>query len=59
MLGDFKKFTSKKIVAAIQNNPGESRKEWMRKLFREAGELNSRNTNYLPIRYKAIGMETG
>ena len=29
ILGDFKKFTIKKIIAAIQNNPGESRKEWM------------------------------
>ncbi len=30
VLGNFKKFTSKKIVAAIQSNPSESRKEWMR-----------------------------
>lgn len=27
VLGNFKKFTSKKIVAAIQNHAGESRKE--------------------------------
>ncbi|MEO6638378.1 MAG: transposase [Ginsengibacter sp.] len=46
VLGNFKKFTSKKIVAAILNNPSESRKEWMVKIFKEAGELNSRNSNY-------------
>ncbi|MEO8416012.1 MAG: hypothetical protein ABI472_20290 [Ginsengibacter sp.] len=39
-LGNFKKFTIKKIVAAIQNNPGESRKEWMLKIFKDAGEAN-------------------
>ena len=46
VLGDFKKFTSKKIIAAIQKNPGESRKEWMLEIFRQAGESNSRNSNY-------------
>ncbi|HEY8688520.1 MAG TPA: transposase [Chitinophagaceae bacterium] len=46
VLGDFKKFTSKKLIDSILNNPGESRKEWMIKIFKEAGELNSRNTNY-------------
>lgn len=46
VLGNFKKFTSKKLIDAILNNPGESRKEWMIKIFKEAGELNSRNTNY-------------
>ena len=46
VLGNFKKFTSKKIVAAIQSNPSESRKEWMIKIFKEAGQQNSRNSNY-------------
>ncbi len=46
VLGDFKKFTSKKIIKAIENHPGESRKEWMLKIFKEAGEKNSRNTDY-------------
>ena len=46
VLGNFKKFTSKKIVDAIQNNASESRKQWMLKIFKEAGEFNSRNTNY-------------
>ena len=46
ILRDFKKYTSKKIITAIQENPGESRKEWMLKIFESAGTHNSRNTNY-------------
>ncbi|MEO5562678.1 MAG: transposase [Chitinophagaceae bacterium] len=46
ILRDFKKFTSKKIVAAIENNPQESRREWMLPIFRKHGEENSRNTNH-------------
>ena len=43
---DFKKFTSKQIIKAIQDHPGESRKEWMLKIFAAAGQQNSRNTVY-------------
>ena len=32
-LGDFKKFTGKKITKAITEHPGESRKEWMLKIL--------------------------
>ena len=46
VLRDFKKFTSKQIIAAIENNQTESRREWMLKIFREQGEKNSRNKNY-------------
>ena len=46
VLRDFKKFTSKQIITAIENNPKESRKEWMLDIFRKEGEKNSRNTNY-------------
>lgn len=46
VLGDFKKFTSKKLVRTILDHPGESRKEWIVTIFKEAGEKNSRNTNY-------------
>ncbi len=46
VLGDFKKFTSKQIIDSILTHPGESRKEWMIKIFREAGEINSRNKDY-------------
>jgi len=43
ILRDFKKFASKQIIKAIEENPVESRKEWMLKIFKEAGEQNSRN----------------
>ena len=46
ILRDFKKYTSKHIIAAIENNKQESRREWMLKIFREQGEKNSRNKNY-------------
>jgi putative transposase len=46
ILRDFKKFTSKQIIKAIEEHPGESRKEWMLKIFKQAGEQNSRNTYY-------------
>ena len=42
VLGGFKKFTSKQIAKAIIEHPGESRKEWMLRIFKEAGEKNSR-----------------
>jgi len=38
VLGGFKKFTSKQIIKAIIEHPGESRKEWMLRIFKEAGE---------------------
>jgi REP element-mobilizing transposase RayT len=50
---DLKKYTSKQIIAAIQENQTESRKEWMLNLFSFAGKSNSNNTEYLPI---AIGI---
>jgi len=46
ILRDFKKFTSKKIITAIENNDHESRKNWMLKIFNEQGQGNSRNKNY-------------
>ncbi len=46
ILGDYKKITSKKLISSILANPGESRREWMIKIFKEAGEKNSRNSNY-------------
>ncbi len=45
-LRDFKKYTSKKIYAAIKNNPLESRKEWMIYLFDRSGKRNANNTNF-------------
>jgi len=43
VLGDFKKFTSKKLIKAIKDNPKESRKEWMLEIFSREGQKNSRN----------------
>jgi len=46
VLGDIKRFTSRKITEAIENNPQESRKEWMLSQFREAGNKTSNTTKY-------------
>jgi len=46
IMRDFKKFTSTRIIAAIENNEQERRKLWMLRVFREAGEKNSRNQTY-------------
>lgn len=37
LLRDFKKHTSKKMLVAIENNPRESRKEWLLWMFKRAG----------------------
>lgn len=46
LLRDFKKFTGKQIIAAIKNNPKESRREWMLEIFKREGAKNSRNSEY-------------
>ncbi len=46
ILRDFKKHTSKSIIQAIKENPGESRRDWMLKIFEQAGEANSRNQTF-------------
>ena len=46
IIRDFKKFTSYKIVKAIEENPVESRKNWMLWIFRSAGKRNIRNEKY-------------
>lgn len=46
LVRDIKKYSSKKIVAAINENPTESRKEWMLNLFSYAGRNNSNNKVY-------------
>lgn len=46
ILRDLKKFTSKKIIAAIEENVQESRKRWMLWLFRSNGQRNSNNEVY-------------
>jgi REP element-mobilizing transposase RayT len=44
ILGDFKRFTSRSIIDAIENNPRESRKEFMLTKFKENGAKTSNTT---------------
>jgi len=46
LLRDFKKFTSKQIITAIQGNKAEIRREWMLEIFKKWGEDNSRNKEF-------------
>jgi REP element-mobilizing transposase RayT len=46
ILGSFKRFTGNAIVAAIKENPQESRKEWLLKQFGEAAEKSSNVKHY-------------
>lgn len=45
-LRDFKKYTGHELIKSITENKSESRKEWMLPVFKEAGQVNARNTNY-------------
>lgn len=45
LMRDYKKFTSKKIVKAIRDNPKESRKKWMLQNFAEAVMLKTNVEN--------------
>jgi putative transposase len=46
ILRDFKKFTSKQVIKAIEESKTESRKEWMLQVFKKHGTINSRNSEY-------------
>ena len=46
VMRDLKKHTSKTILKAIEENPQESRKEWMLWMFGRAGAKNGNNTKY-------------
>jgi len=46
LLRDFKKYTSKKILKAIEENPQESRKEWMLWMFERAGKKKKNIVKY-------------
>ena len=46
ILRDFKKHTSKAIVAAIEANSKESGRNWMLWIFKKAGEKNTRNQGH-------------
>ncbi len=45
LIRDFKGFTSKKMLQLIEDNPQESRKDWMLWMFSRAGIKNSNNVN--------------
>ena len=46
ILGNFKKFTSKKMIETISNNQQESRRDWLLEIFKTAGKQNSNNTHF-------------
>ena len=46
ILRDLKKYTAMHLIKAISENPEESRKEWILKMFEKAGRSNSNNTTY-------------
>mgnify|MGYP000392122431 CR=1 FL=1 len=46
LLRDFKRHTAKKVIEAIENNPQESRKEWLLSVMLEAGKKNSKKQTY-------------
>jgi len=46
IIRDLKKFTSRAIIAAINDNQQESRKGWLIWMFKRAGERNSNNNTY-------------
>jgi len=46
LLGDFKRFTSRSITKAIQENPKESRKEFLLDFFKNEAVKTSNTTNF-------------
>ncbi|CAM1349384.1 transposase [Tenacibaculum halocynthiae] len=44
LLRDFKRHTSKKVIECIENNPQESRKEWLLWMLERAGKKNATTT---------------
>ena len=46
IMRDLKKYTSVKILESIKNNSSESRREWLLRIFSEAGKANSQNEKY-------------
>tara|TARA_R110002124_G_scaffold53087_1_gene152241 strand:+ start:597 stop:1154 length:558 start_codon:yes stop_codon:yes gene_type:complete len=46
LLRDFKRHTAKKVIEAIENNPQESRKEWLLWMFKRVGSKNATTSKY-------------
>ena len=55
---DFKKFTSKKIILEISENPKESRKEWMLRLFSHAAKRQKNLGKYQVWTHENHAIET-
>jgi REP element-mobilizing transposase RayT len=45
LLGNLKSYTSKKLIEKIEQNPQESRKDWLMHMFKFYGKGNSQNEN--------------
>ena len=45
-VGEMKSYTSRALRKAIENHPGESRKEWLVLMMREAGLKNGNNNDW-------------
>ena len=46
LLRDFKKYTAKKLLEAIQNHPQESRREWLLWMFENAAKKKGNVSKY-------------
>lgn len=46
LLGRFKSYTSKKLLKLIQENPQESRKEWLKYMFAYFSKINNQYSDY-------------
>lgn len=46
ILRDLKKFTSRQLIQAIEQNKAESRRNWMLWIFKAAARKNARNSSY-------------
>ena len=46
IIRDFKTYTSKELYKLISNNPNESRRKWMIKIFQAHGKSNKLNKNF-------------
>lgn len=46
IVGEMKSFTSRELRLAIEVHPGESRKQWMMKMMKDAGDKNGNNKDW-------------
>jgi len=46
LLGNFKSYTAKKLIEQIEQNPQESRKDWLMHMFKFYGKGNNQNEEF-------------